>query len=251
MYNQNTIKQLKDRFGDKESFTRKELYDLFCETEPNLKETTFRWRIYNLKNEGVIRSLSKGVFTTGSLSIYVPSIDENIINQSDLLNAQFSGLRYCIWSTKIVSEFMLHIPGNSQTIIEVEADALEPVFNYLKDIKTPDVFLQPSETELERYVSEKENAIIIKSLVTRAPIQIVNSVPTITLEKLIVDLFSDRKLFSAFQGSELSHIVNNAIKKYSLDATKMRHYATRKVKDKELIEFLKLKTDLPKHILND
>ena len=146
---------------------------------------------------------------------------------------------------------MLHIPGNSQTIIEVEADALEPVFNYLKDLKTSDVFLQPSEIELERYVSEKENPIIIKSLVTRSPIQIVNNVPTVTLEKLIVDLFSDKKLFSAYQGSELTHIINKAIDKYSIDATKMLLYATRKTKDKELTAFLKTRTDLPKTIFND
>lgn len=166
----------------------------------------------------------------GKLSIYVPGIDENIIKLGDLLGSQFSGLRYCIWPTKIINEFMLHIPGNSQTIIEVEADALEPVFNYLKDLKTSDVFLQPSEIELERYVSEKENPIIIKSLVTRSPIQIVNNVPTVTLEKLIVDLFSDQKLFSAYQGSELTHIVNKAVDKYSIDATK--NVAVRNEKNK-------------------
>ena len=251
MYNQNTIQQLKDRFGGRESFTRKELYNFFCEEEPGLKETTFRWRIYDLKKDGVIRSLSRGVFAIGKLSIYVPGMDENIAKLGDSLSSQFSGLRYCIWPTKIINEFMLHIPGNSQTIIEVEADALEPVFNYLKDLKTSDVFLQPSEIELERYVSEKENPIIIKSLVTRSPIQIVNNVPTVTLEKLIVDLFSDKKLFSAYQGSELTHIINKAIDKYSIDATKMLLYAARKTKDKELTAFLKTRTDLPKTIFND
>lgn len=251
MYNQITVMKLKDYFGEKESFTRKDLFDFFRETQADLNESTFRWRIYDLKKDGVIRSLSRGQFVIGKLSNYVPSVDENILNLGNNLSGQFSGLRYCIWPTKIINEFMLHIPDNSQTIIEVEADALGPVFNYLKDLKIYDVFLKPSEIEIERYVNEKENPIIIKALATRSPIQIVNNIPTTTLDKLLVDLFTDKKTFLAYQGSELIHIINSAFVKYSFDITKMLNYASRKAKQKAFFEFLKTKTDLPKTIFND
>lgn len=248
MANSNIVKQLQDRFGRRSSFTRKELYDLYCETEPELKETTFRWRIYYLKKEGIIRSLSNGVFTLGQLPVYVPSLNHNIRELSQSLSSQFYGLRYCIWSTSVIHEFMLHIPGNSYTILEVEREAMNPVFNHLKDIGIQNVFLQPKEIELERYVAEKDNAIIIKRLITKAPIQIIENIPTTSLEKLIVDLFSDKKIFSAYQGSELAHIINNAYKKYSIDMTRVMHYAGRRVKTKELTNFLLSKTNIPRYI---
>ncbi len=146
---------------------------------------------------------------------------------------------------------MLDIRRNPVLFLEIEKDALEPVFHYLQDLKTESVFLQPNERELNRYVNEKEDAIIIKQLVTKSPLSILNKVPTITLEKLIVDIYSDKKIFEAYQGSEFVHIINNIYKKYSLDITTLLNYAKRRTKEKELKEFLLLKTDLPKTILND
>jgi hypothetical protein len=145
----------------------------------------------------------------------------------------------------------LHIPVNSITILEVEKEALEPVFHYLQDLKRPNVFLQPSEKELERYVHDKENALIIKPLITKSPSQTIDEIPTITIEKLIVDLYSDKKIFEAFQGSELVHIINNVYKKYTFNITALFYYAKRRAKVKELKEYLLQKTDIPKNILND
>jgi len=88
-------------------------------------------------------------------------------------------------------------------------------------------------------------------LISKSPLQNVNKVQTTTLEKLIVDLFSDKKLFAAFQGSELAHIANTAYNRYAIDFTTLFHYAKRRRKDIDLRNFLNDKTDIAKNILND
>ena len=60
---------------------------------------------------------------------------------------------------------MLHIPGNKFTVLEVEKDALEPVFHYLQDTNIKDIFLEPTEKEMALYVNDKTNAIILKKLI--------------------------------------------------------------------------------------
>jgi hypothetical protein len=225
------------------------LYDFYRDFEPSLKETTFRWRIFDLKRNWIIRSLATGIFTLRYLPEYYPEITDDNRELAFKLSEQFSGLDLCIWSTSILNEFMLHLPGHSITILEVEKDALEPVFHHLQNLKIENVFLKPNERELDRYVNE--NAIIIKQLVTKSPMRIIDKIHTITLEKLIVDIYSDKKIFEAYQGSEFVHIINNIYKKYSFDITTLFNYAKRRTKEKELKEFLLLKTDLPKIILND
>ena len=42
----------------------------------------------------------------------------------------------------------------------------------------------------------------MKTLVTEAPTQNVQGVPTITIEKMLVDIFSDETIFVTFQGHE-------------------------------------------------
>jgi hypothetical protein len=84
----------------------------------------------------------------------------------------------------------------------------------------------------------------VQSLVTKSPTQILSKTVTTTLEKLLVDLYSNKNLFSTYQGSELVHIFDKANDKYILNFSKMLSYASRRNKKKELVEFLENKTNI-------
>lgn len=245
------IELLRKRFKGKEIFSRDELFTFYKQFKPGLKETTFRWTIFNLKQQQVIASVSKGLFTLSFKPFFQPDPDKFEKKIFSIVEKQFSTLKFCVWSTRIINEFMLHVPAKHITILQVEKEALEPVYDFLKKQKLGDIFIQPEEKEIERYIYESEKAIVLLSLVSKSSLQKIKNVTTITLEKLIVDLFSDKKLFAAFQGSELAHIVNTAHNRYAIDFTTLFHYAKRRRKDIELREFFKDKTDIAKNILND
>lgn len=245
------IEQLKHAFKGHESFSRDALYNFYLQFEPDLKETTFRWRIYNLKEKNLIRPISRNEFTLTYKPVFKPQIEEIERKIFTLIEKEFKSLKQAIWSTRIINEFMLHQPIRFFTILEVEKDAIETVFHFLKDNNIKNVFLQPEEREIDRYVSELTNAIILQALISKAPLQKAKKVNTVTLEKLLVDLFSDRKLYNAYQGSELVYIFNNAYHRYSIDFTKLFSYAQRRRKETDLIDFLSNKTEIPKTIFND
>lgn len=251
MANDIIIEQLRNRFGRRQSLSRQELYAFYTEFKPDLKETTFRWIIYNLKEKQIITSISKGLFTLAFKPVYKPDIDKATKKIYISIEKQFSMLKFCVWSTRIVSEFMLHIPAKHITILQMEKEALEPVYDFLKTQKLGDIFIQPEKKEIERYIYESDKAIVLLPLVTKSPLQKIDKIQTVTLEKLIVDLYSDKKLFAVFQGSELAHIINTAYNRYAIDFTTLFHYANRRRKDVDLKNFLKDKTDIPKNILND
>lgn len=245
------IERLKEEFKGRQSFSREELYTFYTQFKPDLKETTFRWIIFNLKENQVITSISRGLFTLAYKPVFKPDIGETERKIYSKVEKQFPTLKCCVWSTRIVSEFMLHVPAKHLTIMQVEKEALEPVYDFLKEQKSGNIFIQPEEKEIERYIYESDKAIVLLPLVSKSPLQEIKTITTITLEKLIVDLFSDKKLFAAFQGSELAHIVNTAYSRYAIDFTTLFHYAKRRRKDIELREFFKDKTDIAKNILND
>ena len=191
------------------------------------------------------------MFSMAYKPTFNPEIGETEREIYTKISKQFSGLMCCIWSTKIVKEFMLHIPGRFLTIVQVEKEALEPVYEFLKEQNISNLFIQPEEKEIERYIYETESAIILQSLISKAPTQIVDAISTITLEKMLVDIYCDKKLFAAFNGSELIHIINNAQSRYSIDFTKLLSYAKRRRREIDILEFLSTKTNIPKSVLND
>ncbi|NTW32985.1 MAG: hypothetical protein HGB12_10215 [Bacteroidetes bacterium] len=245
------IEQLKKKFKERESFSREELFDFYRQIEPSLNENTFRWRIYNLKTKKIITSISQELFTLSYKPIFKPEIAETERKIYTKIEKKFPDLKQCIWSTKFVNEFMLHIPSRFITVLQVEKDALEPIYEFLKEQNFRNVFIQPEEKEIERYIYETESAIILQSLISKSPTQIVKKITTTTIEKMIVDLYCEKKLFNVFQGSELIHIINNVYNRYSINFTKLFAYAKRRRKENNIMEFLSYKTDIPNSLFND
>ena len=102
--------------------------------------------------------------------------------------------------------------------------------------------LSPDEKIINLYISESSYPIVIKRLITRAPItkrdENKNIFHTPTLEKILVDIFSEDKLFYYLQGGELLHIFENALQNNDINYTKLFSYAKRREKEKELRKFL-------------
>jgi hypothetical protein len=245
------VEQFTTEFGDRKYVSRKELFAFYNLIEPGLNESTFRWRIHQLKNKDVISVISKeylGVFQKPTFDPLIGEQEKRIISK---IRNQFESLKYCVWSTNMLNEFMLHLPKGQMIILQVEKEAIDPVYGFLKSQRFHDLFIDPSEKEIVRYVFESENPIVLLPLISKSPIRKNGKYSVPTLEKLLVDVYCDKKLFSAFQGNEFVHIVNNAYDKYSIDFTKLFHYAKRRKRETEMLALFSESTEIPRFILND
>lgn len=132
---------------------------------------------------------------------------------------------------------MIHQPGRFFTLIEVEKDATQSVFFYLKE-KKHSVFIEPTNDILDKYLPDKKITIIVKSLVSEAPLQVINGINSVTIEKMLVDIFCDDVVFSAQQGSEMRRIFKEAISKYGVNENRMLRYANRRRKKASFTNYL-------------
>ncbi|HEY5745539.1 MAG TPA: DUF6577 family protein [Chryseolinea sp.] len=239
--------RLRQHFEGHETFTKKELSDFYSLLEPKLNENTFAWRIYNLKAKKIIRAVSKTEFSLSYKPVYKPDLDKKLKDIYMLVDREFPEVKKSIWSTRWVADFMLHIPGRYWTILEVEKESVETVFSFLKENKYKEVFLQPKTKEIDWYIAESAQPIIVKSLVSLAPLQKNKKISVPTLEKILLDIFVESELYNVFQGRELGVIFNNAYNKYQLNFSKLLAYAKRRGKEEELIEFMSNKTDIPRN----
>lgn len=211
--------------------------------EPNVKQTTINWRIYTLVQMKVLSRIGRGEFCLGEGLIYVPEITPRMKTVYKKLKKAFPFLEICIWNTSIINEFMRHQPGRFYLIIEVEKEATKSVFFFLKEMKYP-VFVEPTNDILEKYLPTDKEAIIIKPLVSEAPSQNIDGLCTISLEKLLVDIFCDKVVFSAQQGAEMKTIFKEAFGKYSLNQNRILRYASRRRKKESFKNYLNSLTNL-------
>lgn len=251
IYKNEIIEKIEEYFSRGQTFTRKELYD-FLELNffPNLKETTFRWRIFELKKTNIIVSVTRGVFKLSeNKKLFVPNISKQLSKISNLIKKNYNSVSYCAWSSNWLNEFSRHQATNEIVFVEVEKELVSSVFNLLIDNDFKNVYIEPDKFVTETYISENQTSIIVKSLITKSPTQFVNKIIVPKLEKILVDLFSDNKYLVAYKGYEQKIIFENAFDKYQLNLSNIINYSRRRKKDKLLTDFLISEIKIDKEIL--
>lgn len=231
------ITELKQRFEDLNDFKTIDISDFYRNFEPNLKSTTINWRIYNLVEKGVLERIGKGVFKIGKTWVFVPNIDNKTKAINNKFQSEYPFSAFCVWNTSLLNEFSVHISNNHFTLIEVERESMESVFLSVKE-KYNAVFLNPDVKMLEQYVFNANNPIVVKPLISEAPLQRIKNINTATIEKILVDLFCDEDLFQFYQGRERNTIFKEAYSKYTINSTKLLRYASRRGKKVELEKYI-------------
>ncbi|MDD4206289.1 MAG: hypothetical protein PHH55_09465, partial [Candidatus Delongbacteria bacterium] len=214
-------------FSNRKSFSIKELNDYFIRINPDVKNGTLSWRVYDLISKGIITRIGRGIYSLGSERKFVHSISNLQRKISNEIKRKFPYAKYCIWNLSVIKEFLQHIFGINFLIVEVEREAVQSVYNSLKETNS-NVFYEPKENLIEEYVINIRNPVILKNLVSEAPVTEQERVPVPDLEKILVDIFSDKELFYFIQGNEKFNIFRNAINKYTLNYDKLNRYAKRR-----------------------
>jgi len=231
------IDKLNSYFRERDFFESHDLFEFYSKQEPEVTATTINWRIYNLVQMGVLNRIGRGKFTLEGGKHFIPELSTGIKLLSRKLHKQYPYLKVCIWSTSVINEFMLHQPGSFFILIEVDGVAVESVFYFLKENKYQP-FLDPDVEMINKYASDKKDALIVKSLVSESPCQNIQGVKTVTIEKMLVDIYCDENIFAAQQGSEMSHIFKEALGKYSVNENRMLRYAARRNKKNAFDDYL-------------
>lgn len=244
--------RLIEEFKNKATFSKEELFDFFRYFEPNLKEGTFGWRIYDLKNKDIIKSVQRGYYCINYKPKYKPEISDELLKLAKVISERFEDVNFCLWDTNWINQFLQHQSSKKLIIIEIEKDFVESLYYELKDKFKFDFYLNPDEKAIDFYISESQSPVVIKKLITRSPISKRTEKRikfyTPLLEKILVDLFTENKLFYFYQGAELMHVYENALKNYTLNYTKLFSYAKRREREQDIKQFM---TNNMYHLVKD
>lgn len=239
------IAQLKQRFSKVDCFTTSDLRKFYTSPKFVISDEAFRSRIHRLSKSGVLRRIGHGNYCLGEQAIFIPTINKNVEKLYKTIYNQYPYAKVSIWHTLVLNEFMIHQPFKFNFIIEVEKDATESVFYFLKD-KFRSVYLNPTKEIYEKYISGTTDSIIVKNLISESPINDIDGVMTPTIEKILVDIFCDKTIYTAFQGNEMQNIFENVFGKYTVNISTLLRYALRRGKKEEIDTYIK-RLKLKKH----
>jgi len=221
--------KIRQYFENKEFISFQDIENYYRTGESEIPYTTINWRIYKLVQLGILQRVGKGLYQLGKATIFVPPINNKMQKIETLLNKRFPFVKYCQWDLSRINAFAHHLINFNVSFVDVEKDAVHSAYYILKE-KFPKVMAVQN---LYDGFSEFNNYIIVRPLITEAPIQTTEKIHTATLEKILVDLAVDKE-FISFQGSEIYAIFESAMGQYTVNQNTLLRYAARKNKKEEI-----------------
>ena len=226
------IELLKEHFANKEELSVDDIFQFYKIEEPEIPRTTVNWRIYNFVHNGQLQRVGRGSYKIGKTTIFKPALSHKIEKIAKSVKKNFPYINFCVWELSDINRFTQHLINFNIYFVDVERDAVDAVYYNLKENNSNVMNIKNIFDDL----SDWPNYIFVRPLISHAPLHEINNMPTITLEKILVDLFSDKE-FVSFQGSEIYSIFSNAIELYTVNESALLRYASRK-KEKDKIQDL-------------
>lgn len=222
---------IKGLLSQKQFLKTNELLVFLQKLYPDTVNSTLRWRLYDLKNRGIIKQIGRGIYSLNRKTDYSPELNPFLRKLYKIVRDSFPYITFCVWDSAWFNEFMIHQAFKRYYVIEVEKDAAESVFYRLTE-KNKNVFLNPAKEIFDKYISNQEEAIIIISMISESPLIKTNKFNIPSLEKLLVDCLVGDEIFAA-QQNDLDNIISSIFERYNISPGKIKRYATRRnIKDK-------------------
>jgi len=222
-------------FESKDVIYFQDVENYYRTNEPEIPYTTINWRIYKLVQSGVLQRIGKGLYKLGKATVFVPPTNNKMQKIEVFLQKRFPFAQYCQWDLSRINSFAHHLINFNVSFVDVEKDAADSAYYALKEQFSKVIAVQ----NLYDALSEFKNYIIVRPLITEAPIQKTGKIHTPTLEKILVDLAVDKE-FLPFQGSEIYTLFDSAMKQYTINQNTLLRYAARKNKKEDIRKIISI-----------
>ncbi len=230
--------QLAKQFGTIQSIHKPDLVSLLRQAYPDAKPTTLDWHIYDLVKQGLLTRQGRGRYRVVSADnrrvAFAPGIPDELGFLGKKLAEAFPLLTTCLWSTETVQPYLMHVPFVKYWLLEIDRDAVDTVLSFVQSVysandvpATIHIIRASDLATVAPYLTDTARIVLLKPLVSEAPLQRIGDVTTITAEKLLIDLIADDTLFFMYQ-EELPRIIQGITARYVINTDKLRRYARRR-----------------------
>ncbi len=194
----------------------------------NISKVTLSWYLREMVKDNILFKLGRGLYTSRRHQVtrYTPRLRDKAIKMGKLIAGTFPFIRISVFDGQVLADFQHHISSNNLIYTEIEREAMESVFHWLKS-EGYKVYLNPDKDFVYDNIDISKTAVVVKPLVSESPLTEIRGIPTPRIEKLLVDILCDDDM-DYLHGSEWYHILDHVMKTYSVNRSTLLRYASRR-----------------------
>ena len=229
-----TMKMLPSALRDIGTFSRREFTRTmvinYGMTEPQVA--------YDLKkrlDRGELVRAGWGKYSLPMKRVYAHHYSDASMDVVKTINESYEGVDFQLFELIQLNDFMNHQIAHNTIFVTIENDLIDYVFESLWKAYPGKVMLKPKLEQYYRYLQDDE--IIVGRLPSDTP-KGVDAPWMSRLEKILVDVFTDKLISAIVPEGEKEMIINGAFNDYLVDQDTMLRYAKRKGTERRIMKVL-------------
>ena len=201
--------------------------DIPADVISDVERNTLSWHLSNLCKKGKLRRVGRGIYTIQTANTFLVKTNAKVRSLYRSLLRQYPFADFCVYSANVITPLLHDMMPNNTIYVETNRDTIMSVFEMLLPKYKGRLFLAPTKEIATTYIEFSRENIIVKPLVTEAPLTLDGKVPVPTLEKLLVDTRVDADYYY-LQGYENLEMLRTAISHYNVNRNRLLRYADRR-----------------------
>ena len=199
----------------------------------NISKVTLSWYLREMVKDNILFKLGRGIYTSRRQHAvcYTPRLRDKAIKIGKLIARVFPFIKISVFDGQVLADFQHHISSNNLIYIEVEREAMESVFHWLKG-EEYNAYLNPNKDFVYDNIDISKDSVIVKPLISESPLTDIHGISTPRIEKILVDILCDDDM-DYLHGSEWHYIFDQVMNTFSVNRSSLLRYASRRnAKDK-------------------
>ena len=201
--------------------------DIPADVCSDVERNTLSWHLSNLCKKGKLRRVGRGVYTLQPANTFMVKANAKARSLYRSVSSQYPYADFCIYSANVITPLLHDMMPNNTLYVETNRDTIQSVFDKLFPKYKGRIFLAPTKEIATTYIDFSKENIIVKPLITEAPLALDGKLHVPTLEKLLVDTRVDAD-FYYLHGYENLEMLRTAINHYDVNRNRLLRYADRR-----------------------
>lgn len=220
------------------TYRRADIVAALKKENAGLNENSYIWLIGDLVKRGLLTHEGRNRYSltaSDKRGIYSPLYSRKAVEVLEEVKKKYPHIVFTIFESTLLNEFLNHQIARDTIFVQAERDASAFVFDFLREKSGATVLYRPSREEYRRYWQPA--SLVVLDCTSEAPL-FRESPHEITLEKMLVDIFSDKVIRMTYSEAEYKTVVASAYERYNVDTVKLLRYARRRNREKEIRVFI-------------
>ena len=219
-------------------YSNQELIKLLKSDYPHMRETSCHWAVCGMLKGGDITKIARNVYVVQNLRekpVYRPTYSELAAKLIAQISDKFPSVHFTVFETALMNDFLNHLVAQNTVFVQAEKDISIFIFRFLQELGYAHLLYKPNKADYALYW--EKDCIVVTDMISEAPLS-ASAPHEICLEKMLVDMYCDKLISSAYSKSEYPEVLKQAMETYHIESTKMMRYARRRGRENEMKKIL-------------